>query len=108
MDAFGRAWPDRGSRLDAREVAMNVWLVLPVIAAIALAYVLVPVALAMATRFRHPHRVRCPLAVQDAFIRVERAGLAEALARPSLRRVSDCSLWPARAGCPQPCRVHPA
>jgi hypothetical protein len=87
---------------------MNLWLVLPVILLIAIAYVLVPVGLAMATRLREPRSVPCPLAGRDATIRVRRAGLAEAFARPSLRHVADCSLWPERAGCPQPCRTTPA
>lgn len=82
---------------------MNLWLVLPGIVLLGLLYVLFPVGAAMATRFRRASCVRCPATGDVAMVRVSRAGVAEALARPSLRRVAACSEWPQRAACGREC-----
>ncbi len=83
---------------------MNPWLVLPLLAAVAIAFVLVPVALAVWTEYRRPRRVDCPLAGEPATVLVDadRAALAALVgARPP--SIKACSLWPRYLGCPQPC-----
>lgn len=80
---------------------MNPWLVLPAIVLVATMYVLLPVGLA--ARAHRPVWVRCPVHGGEAAVRVDRAGLAEILARPSLRRVGACSLWAERGPCDRPC-----
>jgi hypothetical protein len=80
---------------------MNPWLVLPAIVLVAALQVLLPVGLA--ARARRPVRVRCPLSGGEAAVRIDRAGLAEVLARPSLRRVGACSLWTERGPCDRRC-----
>jgi hypothetical protein len=86
---------------------MNVWLTLFALAFLAVIYVLVPVGAAMSAHYRRPKLVRCPLTGRKTALRVERAGVAEALGRRSLRRVSYCSLWPERRHCPQSCLELP-
>lgn len=87
---------------------MNPWLVLTAIALLALFYVLVPVGLAMAVRFRGPRIAHCPVTAEGASLTIARAGLGEALGRRSLRRVRDCSLWPRQASvCRRECLELP-
>lgn len=82
---------------------MNPWVVVPALALVAVVYVLLPVGLAMSAHYRRPKVVRCPLTDAEAAIAVGRTGLAEALGRRSLRRVSSCSLWPERRECNRAC-----
>lgn len=85
---------------------MNVWLVLIAIGVIAVVYIIFPVGLAARGYFRSRKFVRCPVVGLDAGVIIGRAGLAEALGRRSLRRVSDCTFWPWRKGCAQRCRLR--
>lgn len=82
-------------------------LILPLIAVIAVVYVLLPVGLAMRARYRRPKLVRCPLLPCEATIAVRGAALAEALGVRSLRRVRACSLWPRHRGCAEACLALP-
>jgi hypothetical protein len=101
------AW-DAHCNADGREnSAMNAWLVLAVIAFLALVYVAIPVALAARGYFRRRKLVRCPVIGLGAGVLVRRAGLAEALGCRSLRRISDCTYWPRHKDCAQHCRNLP-
>ena len=82
---------------------MNPWLVLPAIVVLAVLYIMVPAGLVMASYYRRPKLLRCPLTKADAAVVGGRSGLAEALGTRSLRRIASCSLWPQR-GCVQACR----
>jgi hypothetical protein len=84
---------------------MKLWLVLIAIAAMTLVYIMIPVALAARGYFRRHKLVRCPIVGLGAGVVVSRAGIAEALGRRSLRRISDCTFWPRRKGCAQRCRL---
>ena len=86
---------------------MNLWVLLPALVLVAALYVLVPVGWAMASHYRRRKLVRCPLTGLEVAIKIERAGLAEALGRRTLRQVGDCSLWPKRARCDRPCLACP-
>jgi hypothetical protein len=86
---------------------MNAWLVITVIAALALFFVAIPVALVARGYFRRYKLVRCPVVGLGAGVLVARAGLAEALGCRSLRRISDCTYWPRRKNCAQGCRNVP-
>ena len=86
---------------------MNAWLILTEIAALALLFVVIPVALAARGYFRRYKLVRCPVVGLGAGVVVVRAGLAEALGCRSLRRISDCTHWPRHGGCAQRCRNMP-
>ncbi|MBI3638045.1 MAG: hypothetical protein HY216_17760 [Candidatus Rokubacteria bacterium] len=74
---------------------------------VAVVFVLVPVAVAMAGAYRAAKLVRCPHTVADATVHIARAGLAEALGMRSLRRVRSCSRWPRSRGCDQACLRAP-
>lgn len=82
---------------------MNVWLVLAAIAFLTVFYVMIPVGLGARAYFRRLTLAACPVAGLTASVRIQRAGVAEALGCRSLRRVSDCSLWPQHQGCGQAC-----
>lgn len=84
---------------------MKLWLVLVGIVAIGVVYIMIPVALAAREYFRRYKLVRCPVVGLGAGIVISRAGLAEALGRRSLRRISDCTFWPHRKSCGQRCRL---
>jgi hypothetical protein len=86
---------------------MNAWLLLAVIAALALVYVAIPVALAARGYFRHHKLVRGPVIGLGAGVLVGRAGVAEALGYRALRRIADCTYWPRHRGCAQRCRHLP-
>lgn len=83
---------------------MNAWLVLLAIGALAAFYVVLPVGLAMSSRYRYPQTVRCPVTSAGATVGLGRTGLAEIFGRRALRRITACSLWPAQSGCHQKCR----
>jgi hypothetical protein len=108
MDGAGGAgisWIGDSVRRKGR--TMDLWLVVPGLVLLSLLYVVLPVAYAMASHYRRPKLVRCPLAREDAAIQVGRAGAAEALGRRALRRVEACSLWPERRACLQSCLDAP-
>jgi hypothetical protein len=84
---------------------MEPWLVLIAIAVITLVYIMIPVGLAARGYFRRHKLVRCPVVGLGAGIVVSRAGIAEAVGRRSVRRISDCTFWPHRKGCAQRCRL---
>jgi ABC-type sugar transport system permease subunit len=83
---------------------MNVWLVLPAVTVMAV-LVVIPVWLAARGYFRSAKLVNCPVVGARADVVIGRAGLAEALGRRSLRRISACSFWPRRNCCAQGCRL---
>jgi hypothetical protein len=83
------------------------WTVIPLIAIVALLYVVVPVGLTARRHFRSHKLVRCPVLGLGAGVVIRRAGLAEALGWPALRRVSECTYWPRHKGCAQGCRLAP-
>ncbi len=87
---------------------MNPWIVLPIIA-LAVLYVLLPVALAVFSRYRLRKPLQCPETSAEAWVLVDarRAGVSSLFGRPSLR-VKSCSLWPGRFGCGQGCLKKPA
>lgn len=84
---------------------MNLWLVLVGIAVIGVVYIMIPIGLAARGYFRRYKLVRCPVVGLGAGIVMSRAGVAEALGRRSLRRISDCTFWPDRKSCAQRCRL---
>ena len=84
---------------------MNAWLVLAAVALVAVVYIIIPVGLAAHGHFRSYKLVRCPVVGLGAGVIIGRAGMAEALGRRSLRRISDCTFWPRRNGCAQRCRL---
>lgn len=83
---------------------MNVWTVVPSLVVLAVVFVVIPVGLAAFFYYRYPRLVRCPLAAEDAVIRVDarRAGLAAAVGAVALR-VTSCTFWPDRLQCGQAC-----
>jgi hypothetical protein len=84
---------------------MNGWLILGAVAFVAVVYIIVPVGFAARGHFRSHKLVRCPVVGVDAGVIIGRAGVAEALGRRSLRRISDCTFWGRRKGCAQRCRL---
>ena len=83
------------------------WTVIPLIGIVALLYVVVPVGLTARRHFRSHKLVHCPVLGLGAGVVIRRAGLAEALGWPALRRVSECTYWPRHKGCGQGCRLAP-
>jgi hypothetical protein len=85
---------------------MNPWVVVPMLAALAILFVMLPVALAVYTKFHRLMLVRCPATGAEAEVRIHavQAGLRECVGghRP---RVSQCSFWPQRKDCAQDCLV---
>ena len=83
---------------------MSPWIVLPSLLLVAILFVLIPVAAAVYSRFRHPWRVPCPDAGVDAEIGIDAvaAARAEVVGGRNLT-VVRCSLWPERQGCEQRC-----
>lgn len=79
------------------------WLVLA-IAALALVYVMLPVAGQVYFRLRGKRIIICPEACKNAEIHADagRAALTAAFSRPQVR-VKSCSLWPVRMGCGETC-----
>lgn len=83
---------------------MNPWIVLPSLLLVAAVFVLLPVAAAVFSRFRHPSRVPCPVERAEAEIGIDAlaAARAELTGRGDLT-VVRCSFWPGRQGCEQRC-----
>ena len=86
---------------------MNIWVVITMIAVVALLYVVIPVVLATRRHFSTSKLVRCPVLGVGAGVLMSRTGLAAALGWPALRRVSDCTYWPRHRACAQSCRLVP-
>lgn len=83
---------------------MNPWFVLPALLVLAVLYVMLPVGLAVWSRYRAWQSVRCPVGGRAAMIAVDagRAGAAAAVGARSLRLVG-CSLVPERLTCGRLC-----
>ena len=86
---------------------MDMWTVITMIAIVALLVVVIPVGLAARRHFRTYKLVRCPVVGLGACILIRRAGLAELLGLPALRRVCECTYWPRHSACTQVCRLAP-
>jgi hypothetical protein len=86
------------------------FLVLAAIAGLALVYVLFPIAAMTFARYRGTRLVRCPETGIAAEIEVDaRHAALTALGGTPDVRVTDCTLWPGRAGCAGACaRETPA
>ena len=80
------------------------WITLIAIAAVAVFYVLVPVAAEVFARYRRRRTVRCPETGTEAKVQVDAvlAALTAVPGPPDLR-VEDCSFWPGRKDCAQTC-----
>ena len=80
------------------------WIIIAAIAAIAVLYILLPVAADTFSRYRAKRVLRCPETGGEAEVSVDasRAAFFSTLGRTILR-VKDCSLWPERKGCGQDC-----
>jgi hypothetical protein len=86
------------------ETVENPWIVIAGIVAVAVVYVLLPVAADTFRRFRVPRILRCPETEKEAEVALDapHAALTSAFGPPVLR-VKNCSLWPEREDCPQDC-----
>ncbi len=80
------------------------WVVIAAIIAVAVGYVLLPVAADTFRRFRTKRSLSCPVTGGEAEVGIDagRAAWTSAFGR-ALLRVKNCSLWPARKNCPQDC-----
>jgi hypothetical protein len=80
------------------------WLILAGILAIALTYVLIPVAADAYARYRGVRTLRCPLAGVGVEVALDagHAARTAAFGRPALR-INRCTLWPRRTWCAQAC-----
>lgn len=83
---------------------MDPWIVVPMLAVIAVVFVILPVGGAVFTHFRRRKLVRCPATDGDAIIRVNavQAAVAESI-RGSGLTIAECSFWPKRRSCDQAC-----
>jgi hypothetical protein len=80
------------------------WITLGAILALALVYVVVPVAGYVFARYRRARTVRCPETGTEARVQVDAAHAAlSAVPGPPDLRVVDCSQWPERSGCERTC-----
>ena len=87
---------------------MNPWIILAAVAAIALAFVIIPVGATAFAAWRRPVRLTCPRAGRTAQLAVPplRAAAA-ALAGHEVRGVSRCSLWHEVPVCYEECLALP-
>ena len=86
---------------------MDLRIVLPALAALALLFVLMPVALTVLGQYRRPRRLRCPVTERDAAVQINAARAAlGSLAGVRTLALRDCSLWRVDSpGCHQECLV---
>ena len=85
------------------------WIILAAIAALALAYVVVPVMADTFLSFRRGRTVRCPETGLMAQVSIDaRRAMLTAVPGPATVRVAECSLWPERRGCAEKCVAHGA
>lgn len=80
------------------------WIVIAAITALAVLYVLIPVAADTFFRYRSKKVLGCPETGGEAEVSVDasRATFTSVLGR-TLLRVKNCSLWPERKECGQDC-----
>lgn len=80
------------------------WNFLIAIAALAVGYVLLPVAATTFFDYRGKKSLRCPLTGEEAKVGIDarRAAFTSVLGKTRLR-VQDCSLWPGKRHCAQDC-----
>lgn len=78
-------------------------LTLAAIVVLAVGFVALSVGLAARSALRGPIPVRCPYTRREITVRVGRAGLAEALGIPGLRRIDDCAIRQDRFFCRDAC-----
>ncbi len=80
------------------------WMTLLAMAALAVVYVLVPIAAVTFARYRHARPLRCPETGTEAEVEIDaRHAALTAIPGPPDLRIAACSLWPERAGCRQSC-----
>jgi len=85
------------------------WIILAAIAALAVAYVVVPVMIDAFLRFRRRRTVRCPETGLMASVSIDAGHAAlTAVPGPPTLKVTDCSLWPEHHGCEEKCVAHGA
>lgn len=79
---------------------MDVGVVLPALAGLALLFVLIPVALTVLFHYRRPRLLRCPVTERDVAVQIN-AGLAAlgSLAGGRALALRDCSLWRVDSPC---------
>ena len=79
-------------------------IIIAAIIALAVLYVMTPVALDTFSRYRTKRVLRCPETGEEAEVNIDagRAALTSAVGR-TLLRVKNCSLWPERKECEQDC-----
>ena len=84
-------------------------IIVAAITALAVVYVLIPVAADTYLRYREKRLLRCPATGEEAAVGVDarRAALGSVFAR-TLLRVRSCSFWPEREQCRQDCLESPA
>jgi hypothetical protein len=80
------------------------WTVLTGLGAVAVVFVMAPVAGSVYIRLRAPRWLRCPETLMPAAVAVDarHAAWTPLWKRPRFR-VRSCTLWPRRAGCAQRC-----
>ena len=80
------------------------WILLLALAALAVLYVLLPIAAQTFASYRRARVLRCPETGSDATVQIDarHAALTSIPGPPDLR-VTGCSHWPAREGCAQGC-----
>jgi hypothetical protein len=83
---------------------MDPWIVVPMLGVLAALYVMLPVGLAVYTKFHRLTLVRCPATGAEAEIRVDatQAGLRASVGGHG-PRVTQCSFWPRRKDCDEGC-----
>jgi hypothetical protein len=83
---------------------MDLWIVVPSLALIAVVFVVLPVAAGVCSYYRRAKIVACPEACRDAVIEVHaiRAAVGAIFDRRSVA-ITSCSLWPRRRACAQQC-----
>ena len=90
-------------------MSMDLWIVLPGIAGLALVFVAAPVATAAYVHWRRPFRLTCPLTASIAQINVSPLGAARAaVLGASAGPITRCSLWGTTPGCRAECLALPA
>ena len=91
---------------------MDLTVVLPALAGLALLFVLIPVALGVFFQYQRPRVLRCPVTERDATVQINaRLAALGALAGVRCLGLRDCSLWRVDSpGCYHECfaNVDPA
>ena len=88
---------------------MSAFVTLAAIAALAIVYVLVPIAMDVFSRYRARRQLRCPHTGLMADVELDaRHAAFTAIPGPPDVRVRDCSLWPDERHCDQACASRAA